>query len=325
MSKLIVANWKSNFNLTQTATWLEQFFQLCSNDPLQLTAADLEVVLAPPFPLIFPVKQWLEQTTAILADAIETHQAQTNQSSSTNSGNQDQNSQSNQIQTQSVNQVSQNQVQAENQATSNQTQPANQPNQNQTQTESRNQTDLQLANQLLSDFAQIGLAAQNVSQFSSGQYTGAVCTDNLIELSVKHIIVGHSERRRFFGESSEVVAHKVGQAVSSGFTPLVCVDQDQIKNQADQIKQLNPELLSRTIVAYEPTRLIGSGQAADPNQVQAVANQIKSEFGQLPVIYGGSVTADNVSQYLAITDGVLVGGASLDPSKFIKLILAAQT
>ncbi len=163
----------------------------------------------------------------------------------------------------------------------------------------------------------IFVAVQNLSAYPAGSYTGEVCTRNLEGLGVKYAILGHSERRRYFKESSQDVANKVAQALNNQLTPIVCIDQNDINRQANLISS---DLLSQCVVAYEPLSAIGTGETAAVEDVAKVVAEIKAVFGQIPVLYGGSINPDNVVPYLAITDGVLVGGASLDSKVFAELL-----
>lgn len=163
----------------------------------------------------------------------------------------------------------------------------------------------------------ISLAVQNLSSYPAGSYTGEVCARNLEGLGVKYAILGHSERRRYLGETHQDVANKVVQTLENGMIPIVCLDQDYIEGQAQLI---DPELLSKCVVAYEPLAAIGTGESAPVKEVVGVVAEIKSVFGQVAVLYGGSVNPDNIAPYLAVTDGVLVGGASLDAAVFAELL-----
>jgi triosephosphate isomerase len=162
------------------------------------------------------------------------------------------------------------------------------------------------------------LAAQDVSPYPMGSYTGAVNAQQLQEFGVKYVLVGHSERRRHFHESHEDVARKVREVCNAGMTPVLCLDKEYI---AQQAAALGGDLSSASVVAYEPLSAIGSGKNEDVGSVQEVITQIRQVFGQdTPVIYGGSVTTENVGEYALVCDGVLVGGASLDGQQFAQLV-----
>jgi len=164
---------------------------------------------------------------------------------------------------------------------------------------------------------EVSLAVQDISPFPAGKYTGAVSSQNLEGLDIKYVIVGHSERRRYFHETHNDIANKVAQCIEANITPIVCVDDEYISSQAAAIKQ---EHLSKCVVAYEELSAIGSGKNMPVEKVQEVFEQIKKYFGETKLIYGGSVDASNVQDYLDICDGVLVGTASLDVNDFVAMI-----
>ncbi len=164
------------------------------------------------------------------------------------------------------------------------------------------------------------IGVQDISPFAAGAYTGAVCARNLEGLRVKYAIVGHSERRRYFHETHQDVANKVTQCLENGITPIVCVDVDYIQAQANAIKA---DELDRCLVAYEPLTAIGSGENQPVAEVEPVAAQVKQIFNIQSVIYGGSVSPENVRDYLQVTDGVLVGTDSLNAAVFTQLVQQA--
>ncbi len=163
----------------------------------------------------------------------------------------------------------------------------------------------------------IKLAAQDVSPYPMGSYTGAVNAQQLNEAGVKYVLVGHSERRRHFHETHEDVARKVTQVLDAGMTPVLCLDKEYIQEQA---AVLDSKLCSSCVVAYEPLAAIGNGQPEDVGTVQEIIAEIRASFGDVPVIYGGSVTPDNVGEYALVCDGALVGTASLEGKKFAELV-----
>lgn len=156
----------------------------------------------------------------------------------------------------------------------------------------------------------IQLGAQDVSPFPDGAYTGEVSARQVKELA-DWVIIGHSERRKYFGESDEVLSQKVKQAQSTGLKILYCVPDENT---------LIPSGV--TCVAYEPIWAIGTGKTDSPQNANLVIASIKSITHAHTVIYGGSVTAENVVSFVSqeAIDGVLPGGASLDPVKFTQLI-----
>ena len=173
-----------------------------------------------------------------------------------------------------------------------------------------------LVNEQIKDLQNVSLSVQDLSPFPAGKYTGAVSTQNLDGFNVRYAILGHSERRRYFHETHIDVANKVERCVEANITPIVCVDDEYIHTQAAAIKT---ELLSKCLVAYEELSAIGTGKNEPVEHVQKVYQQIKQYFGQVKLIYGGSVNPENVAQYLAISDGVLVGTASLEAGDFVRL------
>jgi triosephosphate isomerase (TIM) len=176
---------------------------------------------------------------------------------------------------------------------------------------------LSMVAEKIKDQEDISLAVQNLSPYPAGSYTGEVCVRNLEGLGVKYAILGHSERRRYFKESHQDVANKVDQCLAGKITPVVCVDVDYLEDQARAIASEN---LSKCVVAYEPLAAIGTGNSVSAKEVAKVVKEIKSIFGKVAVLYGGSVTPDNDDGYGQVTDGVLVGGASLDAATFSKLL-----
>lgn len=157
----------------------------------------------------------------------------------------------------------------------------------------------------------VSLAVQDISPFPFGAYTGAVSAQ-MVKRVVEWAIVGHSERRRYFHETSQDVMNKVDQLVEVGIKPIVCVDKDYAKQQLSLIDEKITEL----VVAYEPLEAIGSGTPEKPEEAEKVLEQIKAMREGVLVLYGGSINESNAGEYLESFDGLLVGGASLDPKKF---------
>ena len=168
------------------------------------------------------------------------------------------------------------------------------------------------------DQEDISLAVQNLSAYPAGSYTGEICVRNLDGLGIKYAILGHSERRRYLGENHQDVANKVDLCLAGKITPIICIDSDYLEDQASAISSEN---LEKCIVAYEPPNAISTNGGENPpaKEVSKAVLKIKEIFGEIKVIYGGNVTPDNVSDYLSVTDGVLVGGASLDAKVFEQL------
>lgn len=164
------------------------------------------------------------------------------------------------------------------------------------------------------------VASQDVSQFPMGSYTGAVNARQLKEIGVQYAIVGHSERRRYFGETHAQIGNKIAQLLDEGITPVLCIDTEYL---VEQSVVIDPDHLKKILVAYEPLSAIGSGNNQDVGTVAEVVIQIHQVYDeQVPVLYGGSVTESNVREYSLVCDGVLVGGASLDPKQFSQLVAA---
>ena len=154
------------------------------------------------------------------------------------------------------------------------------------------------------------VGAQDISPFGEGAYTGAVHAKQVKEFS-DYTIIGHSERRRFFHETDEILAKKVMLAKEAGLISVYCVQSKE---------ELVPEDVE--IVAYEPVTAIGTGNPDTPENAQAVAEAIRSQFPHVHyVLYGGSVKPENVLSFTSLPaiHGVLVGGASLSPDTFFQL------
>ncbi len=186
--------------------------------------------------------------------------------------------------------------------------------------------------------ANIHLGAQNVNEHKSGAYTGEVSTDMLNEVSVNYVIVGHSERRSIYKETSTQVAHKVKTVLKAGLTPILCIGESEDERTAEQTdtilaSQLQPvideigiEKFIDVVIAYEPVWAIGTGKTASPEMAQEthsfirqfLANADKIIANKVPLLYGGSVNAANCEELFAQTDidGGLIGGASLKVDEF---------
>ncbi len=167
----------------------------------------------------------------------------------------------------------------------------------------------------------VALGVQDLSPYGAGAYTGEVSGYNLQDLGVSYAILGHSERRKYFQETSITVAKKVSQALDFGIQPIICVDRDQINQQAEA---LTSEERKKVIIAYEPVHAISTfGGKEDPiDETLKVIEQIRQTFGKESVVlYGGSVNPKNSIVYLENEniDGALVGNASLTAESFIQL------
>lgn len=187
--------------------------------------------------------------------------------------------------------------------------------------------------------------AQDVSANEKGAFTGEVSAAMLLDVGARYGLVGHSERRQYHGESSEIVARKFVAAKKAGLTPILCVGETLSEREDGQTEwrleqQLEPvfelagdDAFEGAIVAYEPVWAIGTGRTATPEQAQEVHAFLRSEIGarnariasSLPILYGGSVKADNAAALFAQpdVDGGLVGGASLVAADFNAIVRAA--
>jgi len=202
-------------------------------------------------------------------------------------------------------------------------------------------TALAAVSQIL-DGTDIALGAQDMYHEQSGAFTGEVSPGMLAEFC-EYIILGHSERRSLFGETSQSVAMKVAAAKDAGLRPIMCVGETSDERQTGRAEAVvDGQVLtglagindiSGVSIAYEPVWAIGSGAAASPGDAQAMASRIRKilsdRFGpsaaDTPVLYGGSVTDANVPDFMGQPDidGALVGGASLKPDVFVALTRAA--
>ncbi len=184
------------------------------------------------------------------------------------------------------------------------------------------------------------LGVQNIHHEPSGAFTGEISAPMARGAGASHVLIGHSERRHVFGETDEMVAAKVRAAVGAGLTPVVCVGEtleDRNAGRVDEviIRQLDAALgaLSGTqdfLIAYEPVWAIGTGETATPADASAAHATLRARLSEvigvdrartLSILYGGSVKPANASELLSATDvdGVLVGGASLDPDSFSRI------
>ena len=165
----------------------------------------------------------------------------------------------------------------------------------------------------------LSLSVQDISSFPAGSYTGAISGQNLNGMKIQFAIVGHSERRKYFGETSNDAALKVEQSLQSNITPILCVDEEYLE---EQLSLINKEAMEKCVVAYEPISAIGTGKNADVGIVKEVVKKIKRLAGDVRVIYGGSVDEFNIGEYMLVTDGALVGAAALDSAQFLRLLNA---
>jgi triosephosphate isomerase len=189
----------------------------------------------------------------------------------------------------------------------------------------------------------IGISGQDVYWEKEGAFTGQISTVMLVEAGCRYSIIGHSERRQFFGDTNETVFKKAKAALAAGLTPIVCIGEMLADREAGNTEKvieaqfkgsvgaLTAEEFSRILIAYEPVWAIGTGRTATPEIAAAVHKFVRqcaasqfsaSSASALRILYGGSVKPDNIKGLMAQEelDGALVGGASLDPNCFASLV-----
>lgn len=197
-------------------------------------------------------------------------------------------------------------------------------------------------NDLLGE-SNIGLGAQNVYWEDSGAYTGEVSVPLLKDIGVRYVIVGHSERRQYFGETDETVNKKIKAVLAHGLTPIVCVGEVLQEREADKTFEViekqctdglagfSAEEMEKMVIAYEPVWAIGTGKTATPDQAQEVHQFIRTLLAKLyddniaqivRIQYGGSVKPENSVDLMSQPDidGALVGGASLNADSFSEIV-----
>ncbi|MGV0812548.1 triose-phosphate isomerase [Mycolicibacterium boenickei] len=204
-------------------------------------------------------------------------------------------------------------------------------------------TDLRSVQTLVDgDKLRLTYGAQDVSKNDSGAYTGEISGAFLAKLGCSFVVVGHSERRTYHGETDELVAAKAAAAFKHGITPIICIgEQLEVREAGNHVEfnvnslrgslaGLSKEQIGQAVIAYEPVWAIGTGRVASAADAQEVCKAIRGELGNLSspelaagvrVLYGGSVNAKNVGEIVAQgdVDGALVGGASLDGEQFAML------
>ena len=206
-------------------------------------------------------------------------------------------------------------------------------------------TDLRSVQTLVDgDKLRLTYGAQDLSQHESGAYTGEISGAFLAKLGCTFVVIGHSERRTYHGESNELVAAKTAAALANGLTPIVCIGEgleireagNHVEYNVEQLRGslagLSAEQIGTIVIAYEPVWAIGTGKTATPEQAQAVHALLRSQLkaasgkaGEMKILYGGSVKADNAATLFsqADIDGGLIGGASLKAADFLTIIAAA--
>jgi triosephosphate isomerase len=189
----------------------------------------------------------------------------------------------------------------------------------------------------------LGLAAQDLHWESSGAFTGEVSAGMLSDVGCGYVLIGHSERRQFFGETDYTVAKKAAAAAAVGLAPIVCVGETLAQRDAGSTRavvekqlrhglvELATEGMEKLVLAYEPVWAIGTGRTATPEQVQEVHSHLRDVLrdaapggiaDRVRIVYGGSVKPANVDEIMACADvdGALVGGASLSPDDFLRIV-----
>jgi triosephosphate isomerase len=191
----------------------------------------------------------------------------------------------------------------------------------------------------------VGVAAQNMHQEENGAYTGEVSATMLTELGVDGVVLGHSERREYNCELDRALQEKVPAALAAGLEPILCVGESEeerergeterkLRHQVQEgLDKVESERLADVVVAYEPIWAIGTGRVATPEQAQEAIAFVRALVGdrspeageRVRVLYGGSVKPENAAEILVQpdVDGALVGGASLDPDGFARIVAAA--
>ncbi len=196
---------------------------------------------------------------------------------------------------------------------------------------------------LLGNTNRILIAAQNCSEHESGAYTGEVSAAMLASMSIPYVILGHSERRQYFGEDEKLLAKKIDVALKHGLSPIFCcgepleirekgTHEQLVKQQVEEsLFHLSAESLTNIVVAYEPVWAIGTGKTATSQQAQnmhaVIRKHLAGKYGQgvaddISILYGGSVNAANAKELFANADvdGGLVGGASLKSREFTEIV-----
>jgi triosephosphate isomerase len=209
-------------------------------------------------------------------------------------------------------------------------------------------TALAAASELLRDVQNVKLGAQNMHWEKPGAYTGEICAEMLRELLVNYVVLGHSERRTYFGETDAIVNKKVLAAHANALKPIVCIGETLAERDAGKVEEvlatqakgslagLTADQMEETVIAYEPVWAIGTGRTATPAQAQDahafIRQQLEQLFGkdvadEVRIQYGGSVKPGNAAELMsqADIDGALVGGASLDPRGFAEIVQGART
>ena len=198
--------------------------------------------------------------------------------------------------------------------------------------------------EVLIEGSNLMLGAQNLNVNASGAFTGEVSAEMIKDFGANHVIVGHSERRSLYGETSEIVAEKTKAAVDSGLTPILCLGESLDQRESGKtesvvseqlnkvIKMVGIEAFNNIIIAYEPVWAIGTGMTATPEQAQAVHKFIRDLLAssrqdiadKTAILYGGSMNAGNAVELISCADidGGLIGGAALKAEDFLQICKA---
>ncbi|MCD8486670.1 MAG: triose-phosphate isomerase [Desertifilum sp.] len=193
-------------------------------------------------------------------------------------------------------------------------------------------TDLALLSKNLHG-SRVQLGAQNVHWEEAGAYTGEIAGPMLAEIGVRYVVVGHSERRQYFGETDQTVNLRLKAAQKYGLTPILCVGETKQQRDAGETEiliytQLEKALVGvdqeKLIIAYEPIWAIGTGDTCEAKEANRIIGLIRSRLSNqnVPIQYGGSVKPTNIDEIMAQPeiDGALVGGASLEPQSFSRIV-----
>jgi len=189
----------------------------------------------------------------------------------------------------------------------------------------------------------ISLGAQNLFWEAEGAYTGEISASMLVSAGCRYVIVGHSERRQYFGETDETVNQKIKAAVTNDLIPVMCIGESETERESKEtfsvldrqvqkgLKGFSADEMETLVMAYEPVWAIGTGKTATADQAQEVhlflREMLEKKFGNnlaksIRILYGGSVKSDNITELMTMPDidGALIGGASLEPETFSKIV-----
>ncbi len=189
----------------------------------------------------------------------------------------------------------------------------------------------------------ISLGAQNLFWQAEGAYTGEISASMLVSAGCRYVIVGHSERRQYFGETDETVNKKIKAAIKNDLIPVMCIGESETERESKEtfsvldrqvqkgLKGFSADEMETLVIAYEPIWAIGTGKTATADQAQEIHLFLRAMLGKkfgnklaksLRILYGGSVKPDNITDLMRMPDidGALIGGASLEPETFSKIV-----